>query len=239
MKKFDTLERCKILEKTQQCLWSQEGIPGLEYLTKQRKLSEELCREFRLGFMPSFVPHMLRNRIIFPIYDSSDNLICLSSRSIDKTYQELPVYWHETYEKSFYLYGLNIAKNHIRTHDYVIVVEGQFDVMQMHNHGFKNTVGISSTNIGKIQLSSMYRYTENIILLFDTDSNNSGKKGIQKAYDNLFSLSKYNIPQYKDNVTHIQFDDNLDPDEFLIKNGRTKLEEIINQKIQELKGNND
>ena len=50
MKKFDTLERCKILEKTQQCLWSQEGIPGLEYLTKQRKLSEELCKEFRLGF---------------------------------------------------------------------------------------------------------------------------------------------------------------------------------------------
>lgn len=239
MKKFDTVERIKILEKTQQCLFTEEGKPGLDYLIEKRKLSEDLCKEFGLGFMPSNISHMLRNRIIFPIYDASDNLICLSSRSIDKTYDDLPVYWHETYEKSFYLYGLNIAKEHIRNHDYVIVVEGQFDVLQMHKHGFKNTVGIFSTNIGKIQLASIYRYTENIILLLDTDKNNSGKKGIDKAFENLFSLSTYHIPQYKDNVTYIQFDENLDPDEFLMKYGRNPLEKIINKKILELKGNND
>ena len=111
LKRFDSLERKKILEKSQECLWSKEGEPGLEYLTQKRNLSIEICKQFQLGFMPSFVPHMLNNRIIFPIIDSSNNLVSLSSRFIgDQSDTSLPVYWHEAYEKSFYLYGVNIAK---------------------------------------------------------------------------------------------------------------------------------
>ena len=236
LKRFDSLERKKILEKSQECLWSKEGEPGLEYLTQKRNLSIEICKQFQLGFMPSFVPHMLNNRIIFPIIDSSNNLVSLSSRFIgDQSDTSLPVYWHEAYEKSFYLYGVNIAKKHIREKKYVLMVEGQFDVMQMHNHGFKNSVGVLSTNLHKIQLSVIYRYTNNVILLFDTDKNKSGQKGASRAIENMFSMSNFPVEQYRDNVQSIEFQENSDPDEFLKKCGSIPLQNIIDLKLRSMK----
>lgn len=236
LKRFDALERKKILEKTQECLWSKEGKPGLEYLLQQRKLSVETCKEFGLGYMPSFVPHMLKHRIIFPIFDASNNLICLSSRFIGNSEDsQLPVYWHEAYEKSFYLYGINRTKEHIRTQDYVLMVEGQFDVMQMFNHGFKNVVGVLSTNLHKIQLSIIYRYTNKIILLFDTDKNGSGQKGAKRAIENIFTMNNFYIDQYRDKVQYIEFQENTDPDNFLKNYGRKPLQNIIDMKLNKIK----
>jgi len=127
---FDIVEREKILTLAQETLWSKPGESGRKYLLETRKIKENTAKRFKLGYVPSNVGHQLANRVIFPIFDSSDNLIALSSRQIDNSKSDLPVYWHERFNKSFYLYGSNVAKQRIREVGFaVICVEGNQDIL--------------------------------------------------------------------------------------------------------------
>ena len=106
-RRFDSAERREIVEKSQQCLWSVEGKPAIDYLHEKRQLSDRVVRAFGLGYLPSDLKHQLAGRIVFPFYDASGNLVVVSSRLISGD-SELPVYWHESYEKSFFgRFGLN------------------------------------------------------------------------------------------------------------------------------------
>ena len=222
-KRFSLVERESIVEKSQACLWSDDGKEGLEYLLEHRKLSEDAIRQFGLGYIPNDIKHQLAGRIILPIWDASDNLIAISSRRISENNDLLPVYWHESYEKSFYLYGIQNAKEHIRQWDFAIVVEGQFDVIQLHNHGMKNTVGLCSTNLDEMQLSVIYRYSDQVVLLFDEDENLSGQEGIQRAMKtaskSIGSSSDQGWTKYGYKIVPVSFGENTDPDEFVCKYG--------------------
>ena len=113
-KVFDSVERADIVKKSQQCLWSEAGKPGLDYLLGQRQLSEFILRAFRVGYIPAQDDHQLRGRIILPLFDQSKHLVVVSSRMIDDSANPLPVYWHESYEKSFFLYGAPNAIPYMR-----------------------------------------------------------------------------------------------------------------------------
>ena len=203
-KRFNTVERKKYLKESQELLWSTEY--GLKYLIENRKIEEDIIREFKLGYFPASHDNQLAGRIVFPIFDASSNLIALSSRAIEKPLPDsdfsefiedgysLPDHWHESFEKSFYLYGMDVAKGHTRNRNFAVVVEGPFDVLQMHNHGIKNTVGLFGTKMSQVQLSVILRYCSYIILLLDSDRNLSGQKGadkIIKSADNSNARTKY------------------------------------------------
>lgn len=72
-----------------------------------------------------------RNRITFPIFDAMGNVVAFSARVINP--EDKPKYLnsaeHKAFEKSKILYGLNFAKNHIKEHQKLIIVEGQMDVL--------------------------------------------------------------------------------------------------------------
>jgi len=78
------------------------------------KYQKTLFADFGLGYIPLDVKHQLAGRIIFPVFDPSENLICVSSRFIHKTDTFLPRYWHESYEKDFHLYGIHLSKHSMR-----------------------------------------------------------------------------------------------------------------------------
>ncbi len=127
-KRFSVVERSIIVENSQKCLGTHEGKPGLDYLLNERGLSEDVIRLFSIGYIPSNVGHQLAGRVILPIYDPSRNLIAVSSRAVEDSY-ELPVYWHESYEKSFYLYGIQSAKEKISR------LPNGIYLVSTHNHG--------------------------------------------------------------------------------------------------------
>lgn len=129
-KRFEVVERHDIVERSEKFLWTDGGEPGLRYLLG-RGLTKGTIKKFRLGYIPNGANHQLHGRVIMPLYDASNNLIAVTSRLTrqPKTDDFLPVYWHESYEKSFYLYGLNIAKTVMREWGFGIIVEGQFDTM--------------------------------------------------------------------------------------------------------------
>jgi len=248
--RFSIVKRNEIVDKASRCIWTEQGTPGRDYLLNQRGLSEDTIREFRLGYMPRFVDHQLRGRIILPLYDPSGNLIVVGSRAI-QTSKFLPVYWHEKYEKQFYLFGIHNAKSSIVRHQFCIIVEGQFDVLQVANHGIKNVVGLCGNKLSEVHVSIIERYCDDMILALDTDENQAGQRGAAKAVaanqymwgtknewsSSVFpfppTLSSFSFPSRK--IMAVGFPDNTDPDEFIRKNGIDKFKKIVKGKLYELR----
>ena len=86
---------------------------------------------------------------------------------------------HKAFEKSKVLYGLNFAKSAIRSHEKLIVVEGQMDVLGLAKLGFPIGVATSGTSLTEDHIKILKRYTENIYLMFDNDS--AGQQATQRA----------------------------------------------------------
>lgn len=243
-RRFSLVEREEIVNKACRCLWSPSGKPGREYLLETRGLSEETIKEFQLGYIPFFVTHQLRGRIIFPIFDPSRNLVAISSREIFKSENNfLPVYWHESYQKTFYLFGVENAYKEFRRAKFAIVVEGQFDVLQLHNHGIRNAVGLCGNKMSDVQISVVNRYCQEIVLLLDRDENLSGQRGADKiagaAFEEVRTLDgekmKFPVPWHqrksfatiRRRIVPVVLPETGDPDEFIKKHGVKELRKII------------
>lgn len=123
-------------------------------------------RENSQGFYDRF-----RDRLIFPILDSTERIIAFGGRSFG---DEQPKYLNspETplFIKNKTLYGLNIARKAIPGQDRVIVVEGYMDVITTQSAGFEHTVATLGTALTEEHVNIISRFTKNVILAFDSDS---------------------------------------------------------------------
>lgn len=235
MSRFNSVERQEILDKSQKCLWSSEGSVGMNYLLKTRHLNISVIKKFKLGFIPENVDHKLAGRIIFPIEDASGNCVALSSRLITLPQNDLPVYWHEKYEKSFYLYGLSYCKEVLRKKGFVIICEGQIDVMQCHNHGIDNAVGLCGNKLSPIQIATIYRYCNEIILLLDKDINKAGQKALDRVLEEFGAKRQEKYPIFRNKISFIRFKEHTDPDSYLVKYGPVGLQQEIDKKLIEMR----
>ncbi|MGM0628970.1 MAG: DNA primase [Patescibacteria group bacterium] len=121
-----------------------------------------------------------RDRIVFPIFDASGYIIAFSGRALNPT-DKAPKYLNspdtDIFNKSEVLYGLNKAGRSIRKRGYVIMVEGQFDLIMSHQAGMDNTVALSGTSVTEAHIQRLKRFTDNILLAFDSDD-----AGMRSAY---------------------------------------------------------
>lgn len=112
-----------------------------------------------------------RNRITFPIYDLMKNVVGFSARVLNP--DDAPKYInsaeHRAFEKSKILYGLSHAKQYINTHQKLIVVEWQMDVIGLARLWFPIWVATSGTALTEQHVKILKRHTENLYLLFDND----------------------------------------------------------------------
>ena len=114
-----------------------------------------------------------RGRIIFPISDSSGRVVGFSGRILvddGKSPKYLNSPETELFNKSEVLYGLHKAKHVIRERDNTILVEGQMDLVMLHQAGFTNTVASSGTALSEGHLTRLARLSNCIIMAFDGDS---------------------------------------------------------------------
>jgi len=147
-----------------------------------------------------------RDRVMFPIWDVNNNLIAFTARQNpekEKT-EKMGKYINSpqtaVYDKSRVLFGLNKAKAAIRDKDYVIVVEGQMDVISAHQHGFKNVIASSGTALTAEQVALIKRYTNNVALLFDMDAAGqmAADRGIKEVLAQELNLKIIVLPAGKD-----------------------------------------
>lgn len=186
--RFPDEERKKLVKLGVKCLWADEGREALNYLLNERGFKEDTLKNFNVGFCPIRVDHELSGRIITPIYDPYGTLIALSTRHINDKRN----FWHESFEKSFSLYGLYQAKQSIIKHKKAIIVEGEYDVLYLHSYGFTMTVGVCGSAFTPFHLSLLARYSDELYLVFDNDpdkfvngkwESGTGKKATKRAMD--------------------------------------------------------
>ncbi len=154
-----------------------------------RKSSAEPAHDHQLKTNNSHYDRF-RDRIMFPIGDILGRTIGYSARVApggDET-QAKYINTPETplYHKGRALYGLSNAKQSIKETGRTILVEGNMDVIALHQAGLTNTVAVSGTALTVEQLGILKRYCRRLALFFDMDK--AGQTAAWKSAIVAFSL---------------------------------------------------
>jgi len=115
---------------------------------------------------------VFRDRVMFPIFDPSGRVVGFSGRILAKD-TEAPKYVNspdtDLFNKSEILFGYDKAKQGIRSFDFSLIVEGQFDVIMSHQAGYHNAVAVSGTALTDHQVGLLQRLSNKVVLALDAD----------------------------------------------------------------------
>ena len=178
-----------------------------EYVFYQRNLNRKTVQEFKIGYAPEggkalvevlskhgysiaeldvagllnrFKTDLFRGRMTVPFIDTTGNVIGFTARIIGKgepKYLNTP----ETllFNKSKFIFGLYQAKESIRHSGFVVIVEGNMDVISSHQAGVKEAVATSGTAMTEQHLKALSKLTSDIRLAYDGDE--AGVKATERA----------------------------------------------------------
>ena len=222
------------------------GQYARQYL-ESRGINEETIKKFRLGYCPDDWQGnaIWKRRLIFPLIDSYGHVIAFNGRlctykaedkyggkyikelgtdnvikhvSIDgNKYEKGMIWFHDSFHKNYFLYGLYQAKQNIIENNYVIIVEGPFDNLIMSQEVIPNSVATMGSALTEFHICMLYRYCDLMIFAFDADE--GGTKALERAEKRAtFDCEALLWP------------DGYDPHEFILEKGGT----IVKEKILEI-----
>lgn len=143
-----------------------------------------------------------RNRLLFPIRDVVGRVAAFTGRALSADDQAKYLNSPETdlYHKSEILFGMDKAKDAIRTRGFTMLVEGQIDVLLAHQAGFGNAVALSGTALSEKHLALMKRSSENLMLVLDADAAglSATAKSAALALYNGLRVKAARLPKGKD-----------------------------------------
>jgi DNA primase len=165
------------------------------------------------GFYDTF-----RARLMFPVIDVRGNVIGFSGRVLgdgEPKYMNSP----ETlvFSKSRNLFGLNLAKK--SKCGYIILCEGNIDVVSMHQAGFDSAVASLGTSLTPEQARLISRYKNEVVIAYDSDG--AGQKASQRA---IGLLEKLDVK-----VRVLRMTGAKDPDEFIKANGADAFRNLLDK----------
>ena len=184
----------------------------------------KLDKLIELGLSNTMSNDLFLNRIMFPLYDLSGNVVAFSGRIYNMKDSSKYINTKETtiFKKGNLLYNYHNAREHLKKNDYVIIMEGFMDVIRASIVGINNCVATMGTAFTKEQANIIRKMTDNVILCFDGD-----KAGEEATISAIKVLEGIGI-----NPKIIRLEDDLDPDEYIIKNGKdafhSKIDKAIN-----------
>jgi len=229
-------------------LRTENGRQAMDYLTG-RELSDETIKKFGLGFANKYSDDLYKylkkqgvsdellkesglvnvdekhgmydkfwNRVIFPIMDVNGRVIGFGGRVMgDGKPKYLNSPETKVFDKSRNLYGLNIARTSRKK--CLLVCEGYMDVISLHQAGFNNAVASLGTALTTQHASLLKRYTEEVILTYDSD-----EAGVKAALRAIPILKAAGL-----SARVLQMQPYKDPDEFIKILGADAFEERIAQ----------
>ena len=160
-----------------------------------------------------------RERVMFPIHSVSGRVIAFSGRTLRSDNPAKYVNSPETeiYIKSRNLLGIYFAKSDIAREDRCILVEGNVDVVMMHQLGITNVVASCGTSLTVEQVRLIKKFTENITVMYDGDS--AGIHAAERAVPMILAEGM--------NVRVVLLPDGDDPDSFSRKHSRDEVREFV------------
>lgn len=231
-----------------------DGVEALNYL-KERQIDEKLIKEFKIGLAlkdnklskilakKNYDDKILTKsglvningfdkldsfyeRIMIPIEDLNGKIIAFSGRIYKNYYDNKPSKYKNTKETEIFkkgeiLYNYHRAKEEARKTGTVIIMEGFMDLFRAYKAGIKNVVVSMGTAVTKEQASLLKRIANEIILCFDGDS--AGEKATYSCSNELIKMGI--TPKI------VRLEENLDPDEYILKYGKEKFRKKIENPI--------
>lgn len=155
-----------------------------------------------------------RDRIMVPIRDEKGIVVGFTGRILpdnpdaDKTGKYINTPETRVYHKRKLVFGLDMAKEHIKAGNFAVLVEGQMDAISSHAAGVKNVVAVSGTAFSEEQIDLLKRYCGRIAMAFDADvaGQNALSKALPHAWKNGLQVLVVTLS-----------DDCKDPDEVIQK----------------------
>lgn len=214
------------------------GWKGLVEVLAQKRVPHELCEAAGLirardgARLPPMAPptershfDLFRDRVMCPLIGPQGEIIAFSGRTLVEVAPDgsrVPKYINspETilYKKGEQLYGLHVARQAIRKADRAILVEGNFDVLMMHERGFSETVAPMGTALTAAQVRLLHRSMPQVVyMLLDGDAagGNAAARNVGLFLDEDLLGKVAILPQGED------------PDTFVAKFGREALELLL------------
>lgn len=224
------------------------GVPAQEYAL-HRELTPATVKKFGLGYAPDTwdsltgamkalgyseglliqaglvrkgkkggVYDTFRNRLMFPVFDVRGNVIGFSGRILgdgEPKYMNSP----ETpiFSKSRNLFAMNLAKK--SKLGYIILCEGNVDVVSMHQAGFDNAVASLGTSLTPEQARLISRYFNDVVIAYDSDG--AGQKATARA---IGILDKLDV-----RTRVLTLEGAKDPDEYLKTFGADALRNLLDR----------
>lgn len=222
------------------------GESAQRYL-ERRQISPQFARRFGLGYAPDswdsltnamkekgfterelaeagLVKHgkrggvydIFRGRLMFPVIDVRGHVVAFSGRLLgdgEPKYLNTPD--TPVFSKSHNLFGLNLAKK--SKSGYIILVEGNIDVVSLHQAGFDSAVASLGTSLTPEQARLLSRYTHEIVISYDADE--AGRKAAQRAIGLLDKLEL--------RVRVLTVRGAKDPDEFIKSRGADAFRALL------------
>jgi DNA primase len=187
------------------------GEKALKYV-QDRGISEKSIEMFGLGFAPEGWDYLykfmvqkkgygreelekvglvsktydrFRNRLMFPLKNARGQVMGFAGRILDKSDVAKYINTSETeiYHKSQLLYGLDVARSAIKQMGYVVIVEGEIDMIASFQSGQENTVAIKGSALTEDQVEMLRRYCDTLVLALDGDvaGDAAARRGIEVA----------------------------------------------------------
>ncbi len=200
----------------QYCLTKNKDV--MKYVFYKRNLNKQTVQKFRIGYAPKsgralvdfltkrgftkqeiedaglvnrFGGDLFKGRMTVPLMDVGGRVIGFTARIIEKD-ENSPKYLNtpETllYNKGRHIFGLSQAKDAIRRSEFVVVVEGNMDVISSHQAGVCEAVATAGTAMTEMHLKSFSRMTNDIRLAYDGD-----EAGVRAAERAISMASKFGI----------------------------------------------
>lgn len=232
----------------QNSLFTNLGKNAIEYL-ENRKIDKDTIKKFGIGLSIQKVSltdylkskkyeenklidigltnengnDIFINRIMFPIHDLSGNIVAFSGRIYNTKDNSKYINTKETdrFKKGKILYNYHIAREYLKKNDSVILMEGQMDVIRSSTVGINNAIATMGTALTKDHKSILKNMTDNIILCFDGDA--AGEKATNAAIELLEDTGI--------NIRVVRLPNNMDPDEYILKEGADSFKEQIKNAI--------
>ena len=207
---------------------------GAQRILKEREIRPEFIERFGLGYAPPYgllkilkpkdplgsglfqkndngeVYDRFRRRLMFPIWNERGKIIAFGGRIIgDGQPKYLNSPESPLYSKSFVLYGLHLAKNEARKAGRMVVVEGYFDCLSLHQSGVQNVVASCGTSLTAQQVGILARYVPEVIVNYDPDAagQNAAKRSIELLLERGLTVRILTLPG------------GMDPDDFVRSEG--------------------
>jgi len=197
------------------------------YLVEQKKFLSSLVEQAGLalprkngaGFYDRF-----RHRLMIPIHDVKGRVIGFGGRALDDTE---PKYLNspetELFNKSQTVFALDKAISAIGKADQVIVVEGYFDAIALHQAGIKNAVASMGTALTEAQMLAVLKYTESKRVILNFDADKAGNSATQRAIAGFEHL----IFQGTTQLQILTIPDGKDADEFLRQYSTETYQQLV------------